>query len=143
MNYYCDKEGNIYNANGKLMKQQLHKKGYMYFTEHNVKKYPKRKKKTWRVNRFIYQYWNPDVDMTNMDVDHKNDIRTDNRLENLELVTKKENNRRRRYVKLDMYKAAMIRTLYAQGDTSYRKLADKFDVHFSVIADIINKKIWV
>lgn len=142
MNYICDEDGNIYNANGRKMRLQLHRKGYLYFTESNAYKYPETGKKTWRVNRYVYQYFNPDVDMTGMDVDHINGIKTDNRISNLELVTSKQNNRRRDYVKLDEYKVAMMRSQYKTGDYSLRKLAEMYDVHYSHVSDIINYKLW-
>lgn len=142
MNYYADKDGNIYNANGKLMKQQTHYKGYKQFTEWNTEKYPEKKKKTWRSNRFIYQYHNPDVDMSNMEVDHINGIRDDNRLENLELVTPIENNHRRDYVKLNPEIVKEIREKYKKGNTSYRKLAKEYNVSHSHIKKIIDKKVW-
>ena len=78
-----------------------------------------------------------------MEINHINHIKTDNRLENLELTTSKENNRHRPYVKLDMDIAKEIRLRYQEEDTSYRKLADEYGVHFSVIADIINLKLWI
>ena len=142
MNYYCDRQGNVYNANDKKMKLRLHDKGYLYFTEHNVEKYPEKKRKVWRVNRFCYQYFNPDVDMTNKDVDHLNKIKTDNSIDNLELVTPKENNRRRDYVKLDEYKVAMMRSQYKSGDYSLRQLGEMYDVHHSHVHDIVTNKLW-
>lgn len=44
--------------------------------------------------------------------------------------------------KLSLKDIARIRAEYAQGDTTYRKMAQKYNVHYSLIGYIIKNKIW-
>ena len=142
MEYYADKNGNVFNCTGHKISQHPNHKGYLYFTEYNSEKYPETKKRNRSVNRFVYEYFNPDVNMEGLEVDHINGIKTDNRLENLRLVTSEVNNRSRDYVKLDEYKAAMIRGLYKKGEHSLRDLGKMFDVAHSHIKRIIDRDVW-
>jgi hypothetical protein len=50
-----------------------------------------RKHKKFLVHRLLVQHFKPDIWKPELDVDHINGIRTDNRLENLRMVTHQEN----------------------------------------------------
>jgi len=94
--YYVDKEGNIFskgNNGGKLLDKPIKKKlqiktnGYL-----NVGLAMKNNTQKWfRVNRIVAAAFieNP---FKKAFVNHINEVRTDNRVENLEWVTPKENN---------------------------------------------------
>lgn len=88
-------------------------------------------------------------------VNHKNGIKTDNRVENLEWCTPKENDEHSRSVlgnhtngekngfsKLTNHQVIEIRKEYAKGNTSHRKLGMKYGVWGTTINDILNKKRW-
>ena len=79
-----------------------------------------------------------------LEPDHRNDIKSDNRFENLELVTRAENLRRRQNIKpkrhLSKDEVAELRDEYKKADlkhgqimTWYFKMADKYDVCLNTI----------
>lgn len=74
------------NENGKILKQGTTKKGYLY-----VILYKDKKTKPMRVHRLVAQAFIPNED-NKPQVNHINEIKTDNRVENLEWMTNEENN---------------------------------------------------
>lgn len=92
-----------------------------------------------------------------LEINHKNGKPSDNRLENLEVVTPSQNmlhsyrvlGRKhntepawRSRSKLTDESATEIRRLYAAGDTTYRKLAKQFNVSYWLIEELIQGKKW-
>jgi len=144
MIYEATKEGKILNIFGQEIKQRPHHKGYLIFCEYNADKYEhvRKKRKTWRSHRFVWEYFNGKIP-EGLEIDHINGDKTDNRLENLRLVTPIENNRHRPYCKLDMKMADEIRRKYTHTNKSYQTLADEYDVSKTTIADVINLKRWI
>ena len=140
MTYYADKEGNIYNENGRPLKYWINSSGYYYFKmylgkDHNPKV------KAMAVHRFVYEYFNEPIPKK-LTIDHINNDRLDNRLENLRVLSNAANCRRRDYNKLDMTKAKVIRELYSQGNMSMDKLAKMYDVSKTTIHNCILNRTW-
>jgi flavin-binding protein dodecin len=84
-------------------------------------------------------------------INHKNGIKTDNRMQNLELVTYKENTqhalnnglkRRRTTCKLDWNKVREIRSLIADGSKQHWKIAEEYGVVKSTIDRIAQNVLW-
>ena len=90
-----------------------------------------------------------------IEVNHLNGIKTDNRVENLQYCTRKENDHHSRYVlghtgmgeknnavKLTEHQVIEIRTLYATGSYSQPQLARRFGVDQAQIWRILHRRSW-
>ena len=69
----------------KILKPRLGKRGYQM-----VQLYKDGKGKNYRIHRLVYEAFNDKIPK-GLVVNHLNEIKTDNRLENLEICTNKEN----------------------------------------------------
>jgi len=136
MTYYADKEGKVFNEHGKEMKCWINPSGYYYF-----KMYYDGAAHASAVHRFVYEYFNEPIP-PKMTIDHINNDKLDNRLENLRLTTNAFNCRRREYNKLNMELAEEIRDLYSQKLYSYSQLAAMFGVAKTTISNCIKGKTW-
>lgn len=85
-NYIIDTNGNIYSKNyGKYLKPYSNGNGYMM-----VRLVNNEGKKPFKIHRLIALQFIPNIDNKKF-VNHKNGIKNDNRIENLEWVTHSEN----------------------------------------------------
>lgn len=138
MNYYGDKEGNIYNELGYQLNPYKHSDGYLQFKAY----YGNGLTVPHYVHRFIYEWFNGPIP-EGYQINHINEFKTDNRLENLELVTQKENIQKRSYNKLNMEKAEAIRKEYAEVESmTFAKLGAKYDCSPSTIRDCVKHITW-
>ena len=81
--YNIDKNGNVYSFKSKrYLKLSIDSKGYKVLKRHN--------KKDVRVHRLVAEIYLPKIDNKN-EINHINGNKQDNRVENLEWVTHKEN----------------------------------------------------
>ena len=88
--YAANKYGEIMNVRlKKPMIGNINNSGYL----HIVIYISKNKKKTYLSHRFIYECFNGMIEKDKF-INHINFIRTDNRLKNLEVVTRSENNKK-------------------------------------------------
>ena len=84
-NYKISENGRIFNKEGLELKQNLNKEGY-----YEIGLWKNNKRKTRRVHRLVGQAFLPNF-YGKPEVDHKNRIRSDNRLINLKWATHREN----------------------------------------------------
>jgi hypothetical protein len=89
--YFVDKEGQVYSnrrsQTGKLKRLKLYKDRYGYLL---TQLFYKKQRKCVLVHRLVSKYFIPNP-LNKKCVNHKNGIKTDNRVENLEWVSYSEN----------------------------------------------------
>lgn len=142
-----------WNGHGRFLRKEkikkVHKKDYyrVQLSSHNVRK-------LFLVHRLVAQAFIGDCPEEE-EVNHKNGVKTDNRIENLEYVTKSENSKHAVALglidhagekcpvsKLTNSQVLGIRRRHKKGDTSYKKLGMMFGVSKSTIAHIITRRNW-
>lgn len=149
--YFCDQMGNVYSMKHKLVRLMKHKPGSRGYSK--IQLCSPAKKWTTHVHRIVAITWlGPERD--GMEVNHKNGIKTDNRLENLEWSTRLENERhahtylgkdmrgeKHTSSKLTASEVTEIRRLKAQG-WAYSKLSAKYGVGMTQLCRIVHRQKW-
>jgi hypothetical protein len=104
--YYITNTGQVfstrisprYNKKGEMrqVRPKLTKGGYLYIGGYSGNGADK--KRNWlRIHRVVYQEFVGPIPQ-GMEIDHINNIKTDNKIENLQMLTKKDNIRKWHYV---------------------------------------------
>lgn len=131
----------------KVRKPLLTPKGYHVIT---LPLQPVKKRRHYFVHRLVMLAFVGDSG--GLEVNHKNGIKTDNRLSNLEYCTRQENVDHARIVlgsyerlnptKLTEIEVRLIRTRYAAGGVSISKLAWQFGIAEDTVRNLIRRKTW-
>lgn len=144
--YYATEDGHIYSSKSRrLITERLNNKGYKI-----VNLSIDGKCKTFSVHRLIAQAYIPNPNNLPT-INHKNGIKTDNRIENLEWVTFSENTthavatgllmpakgRDTKNGRFEDEDIKRIKELYSQGLSQY-KIAEMYNVTRGTIQQILN-----
>jgi len=142
-------DGRVWSIRNSIFrKSNTGKRGYPYVTLHN-----NGSRKTCKIHRLVAKAFIPNPE-SKPEVNHINGIKTDNRVENLEWVTVKENHghaartglravgERSGMAKLTEPKVREIKKLYASGGYFLRELAVLFGVGKSTISYITKGERW-
>jgi len=136
---------------GKIIKPIKFGCNYFYVNLYNNKR-----SKSKRIHRLVLENFNPVKNMSKLQVNHKNGIKADNRLENLEWVTGSENQKhafdlglispirgeKSNLSKLTGEKVKLIKKDLEKGILTQKKIGEKFGVCRSTISAIKNKRSW-
>lgn len=134
--YFIDSLGNVMNKN-KLLKPFKDKDGYL-----KVRLY-KNGYKNYFIHRLVAIAFISNEQNLPC-INHINEIKNDNRKENLEWCTVKYNNRySKKHNKLDDSKAKDIRDKYSLGKTSHYKIAKEYGVSPNAIMQVLKNKSYV
>ena len=137
--YGADIYGNVYSfkyGNTRKMKIARSDKGYCYVILQANGKRTKQYVHRIMLETFVGRM------PSGKEVLHLNDIKADNRLDNLKYGTHLENVRMGRVTKFKVKDVDRIRQLHREGETQ-AKIAKMFDVHYSTICRIVNNNRWV
>ncbi|CAH3171545.1 unnamed protein product, partial [Porites evermanni] len=130
-NYAASKKGNIINIERKknLSKKKNNGNGYLIFCLCNEKL---EEKKNYYQHRFVYEVFKGMIPSI-MEIDHRNGIRNDNRIKNLQLLTPFQN-------KNKSNNKPLISTCIETGEKtrfiSIKKAAIELDIFSSLISKI-------
>ena len=137
MNYSVTSKGEVFNEDGYQLNPYTQSDGYK-----QIKMYDNGTVTAKYVHRMVWEEFIGPIP-ENMQINHINEDKTDNRLENLELVTCEENIRKRSYCKLNMKLCNEIRQKYTNNkNTSVRSLSKEYGVHETTIHNCLRGKTW-
>ena len=149
--YEVSNKGNMRSISGKPKKCYVNDQGYV-----NTYIRSGEKGKIFKVHRLILQAFKPVSDWSKLEVNHINSARDDNRLENLEWCTRKENMQHAlkngRYADtkgvknvralLNDFDVLYIRDFYRRKIMKVSEIAKLFNIHDSSVYYILNYKTW-
>ena len=137
--------------NEKLLRFSNNSKGYSQFKINKLGK-----QKTFRAHTLVARAFIPNH-KKHEEINHKNGIKTDNRVENLEWCTRQENidhawkkglvkniqnGEKINTSKLTEKQVLEIREKYGSKKCNYSEIARKYNVWSSTISRVINKETW-
>ena len=133
-------DGRVREFKGVLIKQIVNRFGYsaMYLKKNG-------KQKVGKVHRLVAEAFIPNP-IGKPQVNHIDSKRTNNKVENLEWVTPRENKlhsvKKGLGTKATTEKAKRIRSLYSSGEYTQEEIGKRFGMDQSNVSYIVNRKTW-
>ena len=132
-NYAASKDGNVINVKTeKIMKMNKVGSGYFQFRICNKKL---EKQKNYYQHRFVYEVFKGPIPRC-FEIDHINNLKFDNRIKNLQLLTHKQNNEKSHNKPII---STCIKTGKERNFNSIKAAAIELDINFSYISKICRK----
>ena len=133
-NYAASKNGDILSLKfEKILKMRDNGSGYIYFSICDKKL---EKPKHYYYHRFVYEVFKGPIPRF-FEVDHLNDIKTDNRIKNLQLLTHKQNVEKSKNKPII---SINIKTGKEKRYNSIKTASIELDINYSNISKICRKK---
>ena len=133
-NYAASKNGDILSLKfEKILKMRDNGSGYIYFSIRDKKL---EKPKNYYYHRFVYEVFKGPIPRF-FEVDHLNDIKTDNRIKNLQLLTHKQNVEKSKNKPII---SINIKTGKEKRYNSIKTASIELDINYSNISKICRKK---
>ena len=133
-NYATTKDGVVINLKTKkIMKLIKNNSGYLYF---NIYEEKLKKTKIYSQHRFVYEVFKGPIKKC-FEIDHINNIKTDNRIKNLQLLTHKQNLEKSHNKKII---CVCIETGKEKTFNSIKKACIELDIDASNISSICNQR---
>ena len=148
--YVVNKNGDVISftrdrVDGKLLKKQIHHQGYIRYQLSF-----KGNQKLTLAHRIVMETFAPTHNMNKKEVNHKNGVKSDNRIENLEWVSKSENEqharifglkRRATNQKLDDMIPIFVVLLTKEG-FGIKQIASWLEIPYNYVSSIRSKARW-
>ena len=134
--YEANREGIVRHVKHKKDIGCLKKSGYIIITV-----YDQGIKKGYRKHRFIFECFNGKINDVKLVVDHINNIKTDNRLENLQLITQSQN-LKKEHRKGEKLPPIRVRAININSGESFdydsiTKCGKRLDINRASISDVL------
>ena len=134
--YAANKNGDILSLkNKRILKMINNGNGYLYFTICDKKL---EKQKTYSQHRFVYEVFKGSIPRF-FEIDHQNNIKSDNRIKNLQLLTHKQNIQKSNNKPII---STCIKTGKERRFISIKKASIELDINTAYISDICRKKMY-
>ena len=133
-NYATTKDGVVINLKTKkIMKLIKNNCGYLYF---NIYEEKLKKTKIYSHHRFVYEVFKGPIPKC-FEIDHVNEVKTDNRIKNLQLLSHKQNIEKSKNKKLI---STCIETGKEKTFNSIKKAGIELDIDAGNISNICNQR---
>ena len=135
-NYAANKNGKVINVKtGRNIKMNKVGSGYLQFTICNKKL---EKRKNYYQHRFVFEVFKGPIPRF-FEIHHQNNIKSDNRIKNLQLLTHKENIQKSNNKPII---STFIKTGKERRFISIKKASIELDINTAYISDICRKKMY-